>query len=45
MNTSPPEHWSRDEALARYEGGVWIFLAVIAVALIAIIAWLGVILL
>ena len=45
MVTNHPEHWSRDEVLARYEGGVWILLAVVAVALIAIIAWLGFILL
>ena len=38
------EHW-RDEVLARYEDGVWIFLAVVAVALIATIAWLGFVLL
>jgi hypothetical protein len=37
-------HW-RDEVLARYEDGVWIFLAVVAVALIATIAWLGFVLL
>jgi hypothetical protein len=45
MSTNPPEHWSREEVLAGYEDGVWIFLTVVAVALIAIVAWLGFILL
>ena len=45
MSTNHPEHWSRDEALASYEDGVWIFVAVVAVALVAIVGWLGFILL
>ena len=31
---------SRDELLARYEGGVWTFLAVVGLALFGIVVWI-----
>ena len=30
-----------DELLSKYEAGVWIFLALIALAILGLISWLG----
>jgi hypothetical protein len=34
-------HWSRDELLKGYEAGVWIFLIILAAAILGLIFWLG----
>ena len=34
-------HWSRDQLLAKYETGVWIFLIIAAAAFFGFILWLG----
>jgi hypothetical protein len=33
--------WSRDELLKEYEAGVWIFLIILAAAILGLIFWLG----
>jgi hypothetical protein len=33
--------WSRDELLKGYEAGVWIFLIILAAAILGLTFWLG----
>jgi hypothetical protein len=40
-DTGPRHNQSQDELLASYEAGVWIFLAVVGIALFGIIVWIG----
>jgi uncharacterized membrane protein len=39
--TVEDNHWSRDDLLKKYEGGVWIFLIVSVSAFLGFILWLG----
>ena len=41
MEPRTPNRPERDELLASYEDGVWIFVAVVACALLGIIIWVG----
>jgi hypothetical protein len=39
MKSKTPNDLARDELLAKYEGGVWTFIAVVVCALVGIIIW------
>ena len=41
MVTRHQHEQSRDELLARYEGGVWTFLIVVGLALFGMVVWIG----
>ena len=45
MDAGPRHDQSQDEIVARYEAGVWIFLAVVGLALFEIIVWIGLLIL
>jgi hypothetical protein len=40
-----PDNWSRDELLGAYERGVWTLIALIGLAVVGLIGWLGYLLL
>jgi hypothetical protein len=39
MKSLTPDDLARDELLAKYEGGVWAFIAVVGCAFVGIIVW------
>jgi hypothetical protein len=41
MERRTPDDSLPDELLARYEGGVWVVLTVVALVIIGVIFWLG----
>jgi hypothetical protein len=41
MESRKANHDQQGDPLSKYEGGVWIFLLVVAVAILGLIFWLG----
>ena len=41
MERKSGSQWSRDELLSAYEQGVWTFLALVGLAVVGLVFWLG----
>jgi hypothetical protein len=45
MERKSDGQWSRDELLSAYEQGVWTFLALVGLAVVGLVFWVGFLLL